>query len=146
MRSDLVLYPQVRHIYVLQFSDSLPVKYVFSGFFASVASTGFTAKPKSHIMLWTPFTSDALNATAYSSASALLFAMTFCFHVYALRVCLPSISTPTLDDFQVSLQRAQSESVNTVSSSASVPYSNTCPGCLSRFKYLASLFNLARLC
>ena len=114
--------------------------------FASMASNGFTAKPKSHIMLWTPFASDAPNAAAYSSASALLYAMTFCLRVYAFMVCLPSISTPALDDFRVSLQPAQSESVNTVSSSASFPYSNTCLHCLSRFRCLASLFNLARLC
>ena len=109
-------------------------------------STGFTAKPKSRIMLSTPFASDAPSAAVYSSASALFFAMTFCFRVYAFMVCLPSIRTLALDDFRVSLQPVQSESVNTVSSSAIVPYFNTCPHCLSRFRYLASLFNLARLC
>ena len=47
-----------------------------------------------------PFASDAPNAAAYSSASALLFAMTFCFRVYAFSVCLPSIITPALNDFR----------------------------------------------
>ena len=35
--------------------------------------------PSPRIMLWTPFASDAPNAAAYSSASALLLAMIFCF-------------------------------------------------------------------
>ena len=76
----------------------------------------------------------------------LCAALTFCFRVYAFMVVLQSIITPALDDFRVSLQPAQSESVNTVNSSASFPYSNTCLHCLSRFRYLASLFDLARLC
>ena len=71
LRSDLVLYPQVRHIYVLQLPNSLPVKNVLSGF----------AKPKSNIMLWTPFAFHAPNAAAYSSASALHCAMTYAFRV-----------------------------------------------------------------
>ena len=107
--SDLVLYPQIGHIYVLQLPNSLPVENVLSGL----------ALVSLHIMLWTPFASDAPNAAAYSSASALLVAMTLCFRVYAFRVCLRIINTPALDDFRVSLQPAQSESVNTVSSSAS---------------------------
>ena len=41
--------------------------------FALMVSTGFTAKPKTNIMLWTPFASDAPNAAAYSSVSALPF-------------------------------------------------------------------------
>ena len=102
--------------------------------------------PSSRIMLWTPFASDAPNAAAYSSASALFFAMAFCYRESAFRVCLPGTSTPALDDFRVSLQAAQPESVNTISSSALFPSSNTCPNFLSRFRYLASLFNLARLC
>ena len=92
------------------------------------------------------FASDAPNAAAYTSASALLFAMTFSFRVCAFKVCPPRKRTPALDDFRVSLQPAQSESVNAASSSAIFPYSNTCHHCLSRFRYLASLFNLARLC
>ena len=51
--------------------------------FASMASTDFTAKP-SHTSC--SFASDAPNAAAYSSASALLFAMTFCLRVCAFRV------------------------------------------------------------
>ena len=48
------------------------------------------------------------NAAAYSSASALLLTMIFCFRVYAFKACSPSITTPALDDFRVSLQPAQS--------------------------------------
>ena len=136
LRPTLVLYPNV--IPCLWRMCSVAV--------ASMTNAGFTAKPRSHIMLWNPFASDAPNAAAYSSAPALLFAQTFCFRVYAFKVCLPSIITPALDDFRVSWQPAQPESVNTVSSSASTPYSNTCHHCLSRFKYLANLFSLTRLC
>ena len=114
--------------------------------FAPMFNTGFTAKPKSRIMLWTHSASDAPNAAACSSASALLFAMTFCFRVYAFMVCPPSIRTLALDDFRVSLRPAQSESVNTVSSSAFFLCANTCLHCLSRFRHMASLFNLSRLC
>ena len=131
--SDLILHPQVRHIYLLQIFPIPCLWRMCSAAVASMASTGFTAKRESNIMLWTPFASDAPNAAAYSSASALLFAMTFCLRVYAFRVCLHSISMPALRNFRVSLQPAQSESVNTVSSSASTPYPNTCLYCLSRF-------------
>ena len=151
LRSDLVLYPQERHSLCASTSrfpaNGECAQWLLRQWPALVSlqspnHTGFTAKPKSHIMLWTPFASDASNVAAYSSASALLFAMTFCFPVYVFRVCLPSTSTRALDDSRVSLQPAQSESMNTVSSSAIFPYSNTCPHCLSRL----SLSSLARLC
>ena len=137
------------HKYVTSMYFSFPIHCLWrmcSVAFASMFNTSFTAKPKSRIMLWTPFASDAPNAAAYSSASALFFAMTFCYRESAFRVCLPGTSTPALDDFRVALQAAQPESVNTISSSALFPSSNTCPNFLSRFRYLASLFNLARLC
>ena len=130
--SDLVLHPQVRHICVLQLPHSLHVENVLRGFLRQWPALVLQQSP-SHVSCSEPlFASDAPNAAASSSASALLFAMTLCFRVYAFRVCLPSIITPALDDFRVSLQPTQSESVNTVSSSASFPYSNTCPHCLSK--------------
>ena len=52
---------------------------------ASMISTRFTANPESHIMLWTPFASDAPNAAAYNSASALLLATICRFLVYAFK-------------------------------------------------------------
>ena len=114
--------------------------------FASMASTGFFSYRGSLSNDTIPFDSDAPNAARYSSASALLFPMTFCFRVYAYKVCPPNITTPALDDFRVSLQPVESRSVNTVSSSTGFPYLNTCAHCLSRFRYLTSLYNLARLC
>ena len=42
---------------------------------------------KSHIMLSAPFASDAPNAAAYSSASALLLTMISCLHVVAFKRC-----------------------------------------------------------
>ena len=97
------------HKYATSLCFSFPIPCLWrmcSVAFESMFNTGFTAKPKSRIMLWTPFASDGPNAAAYSSAAALLFAMTFCFRVSAFKVC-PSINTPALDDFRVSLQPAQ---------------------------------------
>ena len=65
----------------------------------------------------------------------------------ALLLRLPSSITPALDDFRVSWQPAQSESEYVVLLLR--PFFsllNMCPYYLSRFKYLTTLFNLARLC
>ena len=129
--SDLILHPQVCHIYMLQLPDSLPVENVLHWILLN--------PPRSLNNDTIPFDSDAPDSAAKSSAYALLLAKIFCFRVYAFKVRIPSITTPALDDFRFSLQPAESESVNTVSSPASFPYSNTCLHCLSRFKYLASL-------
>ena len=59
-------------------------------------NTGFNAKPKSDITLWTPFASEAPNAAAYSSASALLLAMIFGCFVYACRGVGPRARLPRL--------------------------------------------------
>ena len=135
LRSDLVLYPQVRHIYVLQLPNSLPVENVLSGFCVNGQHWFHCKTQVKHHAL-----DPAPNAAAYSSASALFFAMTFCLCVYAFRVCLPSISTPALDDFRVSLQSAPS-----LSAPRPVLHIQTLVlHCLSRFKYLASLFCLSR--
>ena len=64
--------------------------------FASMINAGFTAKPKSHTMLWTPFASDAGNAAAYSSAFALLLANIFCFLVYTFKSVVPRARPPRL--------------------------------------------------
>ena len=50
-----------------------------------MTNTGFAAKPKSRIMLTTPFASDAPNAAAHSSASPLRLAMMLCFLVYSVK-------------------------------------------------------------
>ena len=110
--------------------------------FASMINTGFTAKHKSHIMLSTPFASDAPNAAAYSSVSTLLLAMIFCFLMYTYRRCRPTSATPALDDFLVSLSQAQSESEETVTSVPMSPNSKTWIHCLSPVK----CFNLLKLC
>ena len=81
--------------------------------FASMTNTGFATKHKSHIILWTPVASDAPNAAACSSASALLLAMIFCFLVHAFKRRRPTSATPALDGVLVSLPRTQSESEKT---------------------------------
>ena len=113
-----ILAGMVRHICVLQLPDSLSVEDVFCGFCIHSQHWLHLVSKISQQRHDFPLDSDAPNAAAYSSASALLFAMTFCFRVYAFMVCPPSIRTPALDDLRVSLQPAQCESVNTVSSSA----------------------------
>ena len=56
------------------FSSLIPCMWrMCSVVFASMFNTGFTAKAKSRIILWTPFASDAPDVATYSSASALLF-------------------------------------------------------------------------
>ena len=64
---DFILQPQMRHVDVLNYC-----RFHVDGECASTINTGFTAKHKSRIMLWTPFASDPPNAAAYSAASALL--------------------------------------------------------------------------
>ena len=84
--------------------------------FASIINTGFTEKPKLHIMLLTLFASDDPNPAVYSSASALLLAMILCFFCTLIRRCRPTSATPALDEFNASLSPAQSESEKTVTS------------------------------
>ena len=72
--------------------------------------------------------------------------MIFCWGVYAFRVWLPSSITPALDDSRVSLQPAQSESENVVTSSTFLPLLNQAPQCLWVFKCATILFTLAKLC
>ena len=97
VRFDYILQPQKRHFVVFHFADSTSMERM-----CSVAS-GFTAKSKSCIMPPTPFASDAPNAAAHSSASALLLGMICCFLVYAFKRCRPTSATPALEDFLVSV-------------------------------------------
>ena len=98
----LDLIPSCTHKYATSMCFNFPIpclENVFSGFCVN-GQPDFTAKPKSHIMLWTPslLTLPMLLHTVLPPA--LFFAMTFCFRVYAFRVCPPSISTPAHDDFR----------------------------------------------
>ena len=66
VRLDFILQPQMRHACFM-----LPIpcrKGMLSVAFVSMVNTGFSAKPMSHIMLWTLFASDAPNAAAYSAS------------------------------------------------------------------------------
>ena len=90
------LYPQIRHVFVFQTTNSLSVNKVFGGFFASMASTAFIAYPRSHSNGVILFDSDAHNAAAYNSDSALLPAMIFCLRVCAFNMWLPISITPAL--------------------------------------------------
>ena len=77
---------------------------------ASITDAGFIVNPRSHITDTIPFDSDASSAEAYISASALLLAMICCLRVYVFYKCLPSNTTPALEDYRVSVQPPQSES------------------------------------
>ena len=76
--------------------------------FASMSSTGFNSYPKSCSSDTVTSDSDAPHAAAYSSVSALLFAMIFCLRVCAFREWLPGCITPALDDFWVSFESLSS--------------------------------------
>ena len=67
--------------------------------------------------------SDAPNAAAYKSASALLL-MIFCFLVYAFKRCRP---TAALNDLSDSVSSAQSESEKTVTSELVSEFENLDP-------------------
>ena len=85
------------HKYATSMCFSFPIHCLWrmcSVAFASMANTGFFSYPKSLSNDTIPFDSDAPNAAAYSSASALLLAMIFCFRVCAFKACSPSITTP----------------------------------------------------
>ena len=80
--SDFILHPQVGHIVVSQFPNSLLVEDVFSGF-RIIGQHWLHIVSQTSQQRHDPFDSDAPNAAAYSSASALLHVMMFCFRVYA---------------------------------------------------------------
>ena len=89
------------------------------------SNTGFISYPRSLNNETILFDSDPTNAAAHSSDSALLLAMLFLLS----RECIQSMiamhyHAPALDDFRVSKQPAQSESVNVVTSSTNLPYPN----------------------
>ena len=95
------------------------MKIVRSAAFASMTNTGFTAKPKSSIMLSMPFASEAPNAAAYSSASALLLAMIFCFLVYTVpRARLPRLTISSFLCLQPNLSLRKLSRLNSCSRSS----------------------------
>ena len=111
--------------------------------FASIAHTGLISCPKSLNNGTIPFDSDAPNAAAYSSASAQLLAM-------LSRVCFQGTITKH--------QHACARRLSSLLASGPVRIREYCQflsqlpifkhlsHCLSRFKYLTNLFNLAMLC
>ena len=87
-------------------------------------------------MLSTHFASDAPNAPAYSSASALFLAMIFFFFfVYAFKRCRPTSATPALDDVLVSFLQPSLRWRR-------LSLLNSCP----RIRKLGSIASLSRVC
>ena len=80
----------MRHVDVPHFSDSMSLDNVLCCLCVNDQHW------LSHIMLWTPFASDAHNAAAYSSASALLLAMIFGFLADASENVVPRVRPPHL--------------------------------------------------
>ena len=80
--SDFVLYPQICRIHVFKRPMTLSVEDVLCGFLRRwPASTGFITYPRSHSNDTIPFDSDAPNAAAYNSDSALILEMMCCLRV-----------------------------------------------------------------
>ena len=102
-----ILHPQVRHIYVLQLHCVLWPLHQCS----TLASLQNPNRASCFGLPLLP-TLPMLLHTVLPLCNDLLLSCV------AFRVCPPSIRTPALDDFRVSLQPALSETVNTVSSSS----------------------------
>ena len=101
---DFILQPQTRHVDVFHFAHSMSMENG-CGFCVSDQQR-LHCKPKSHIMLWTNFASDASTAAAaalllhcFCTASALLL---HCFCTASGDDLLSTSATPALDDFLVS--------------------------------------------
>ena len=128
------------HNYTTSMCFSFPIPClwrVLSVAFASMFSAG-SLQNLSH--------ASCFDSLCFRRSQCCCIQFCLCFRVYAFMVCPPSIRTPALDDFRVSLQPAQSEVREYCQFLGLFAYSNTCSRCLSCFRYLASLFNLARLC
>ena len=129
VRFDCIMQPQMRHIHLFHFANSMSMKNVFCRFCGN-DQYWLYCKPNSLIMPSTLFASDAPNAAAYSSASAMLRAMMFLFFLctlsksVVLRARLPRL---TISSFLFTSAQSESEKLSPLNSCSRLEHLDPLP-------------------